>query len=37
LRAGGLTPFHDFGAPVIDRIHVEAGGARLDPSALKAS
>jgi Peptidase family M23 len=34
LRAGGLTPFHDFGAPVIDRILAEAGGAPLNPRAL---
>jgi Peptidase family M23 len=34
LRAGALTPFHDFGAPVIDRIVAEAAGKRLDPRAL---
>jgi hypothetical protein len=34
LRAGALTPFHDFGAPVVDRIVVERAGVRLDPAAL---
>ena len=34
LREGALTPFHDFGAPVIDRIVAERGGRALDPGAL---
>jgi hypothetical protein len=34
LRAGALTPFHDFGAPVVDRIVAERGGAQLAPSGL---
>jgi hypothetical protein len=34
LRVGALTPFDDFGAPVVDRIVVERGGVRLDPRAL---
>jgi Peptidase family M23 len=34
LRGGALTPFKDFGAPVVDRIVVERGGARLDPRGL---
>jgi hypothetical protein len=34
LRAGALTPFHDYGAPVVDRIVVERAGARLDPRGL---
>jgi hypothetical protein len=34
LRVGALTPFDDFGAPVVDRIVVERGGVRLDPRAV---
>ena len=34
LREGALTPFHDFGAPVIDRIVAERGGRVLQPGAL---
>ena len=34
MREGALTPFHDFGAPVIDRIVVERGGRVLQPGAL---
>jgi hypothetical protein len=34
LREGALTPFEDYGAPVVDRITAERGGARLDPRAL---
>jgi Peptidase family M23 len=34
LRPGALTPFHDYGAPVIDRIVAERGGRRIDPRAL---
>ena len=34
LRDGALTPFHDFGAPVIDRIVAERGGRVLQPGAL---
>ena len=34
LREGALTPFHDFGAPVIDRIVAERGSRILEPGAL---
>jgi hypothetical protein len=34
LREGALTPFEDFGAPVVDRIVAERGGSRRDPRAL---
>jgi hypothetical protein len=34
LREGALTPFEDYGAPVVDRIVAERGGARLDPGTL---
>ncbi len=34
LRAGALTPFEDFGAPVVDRIVAERGGTQLDPRVL---
>ena len=34
LRAGALTPFHDYGAPVIDRIVTERGGRIVDPGGL---
>jgi hypothetical protein len=34
LRAGALTPFEDYGAPVVDRIVAERSGGRLDPRGL---
>ena len=34
LREGALTPFHDFGAPVVDLIVAERASRRLDPGAL---
>jgi murein DD-endopeptidase MepM/ murein hydrolase activator NlpD len=34
LRAGALTPFADFGAPVVDRIVAERRGVLLDAGAL---
>jgi Peptidase family M23 len=34
LREGALTPFRDFGAPVIDVIRTERGGRPLPPGAL---
>ena len=34
LREGGLTPFKDFGAPVVDRIVAERASRILDPTAL---
>ena len=34
LREGGLTPFKDFGAPVVDRIVAERASRILDPRAL---
>ena len=34
LRAGALTPFHDFGAPVVDLIVAERASRRLDPRVL---
>ena len=37
LREGALTPFNDFGAPVVDLIVAERASRRLDPRALRAS
>ncbi|NUR76615.1 MAG: M23 family metallopeptidase [Thermoleophilia bacterium] len=34
LRGAALTPFADYGAPVVDRIVAERGGLPLDPAAL---
>ena len=34
LRAGALTPFSDFGAPVVDRIVTERRGVPLAPNTL---
>ena len=34
LRVGGLTPFEDYGAPVIDRIVAERASRLLDPRTL---
>ena len=34
LRRGALTPFADYGAPVVDRIAVQRTGSPLDPMAL---
>ena len=34
LRAGALTPFHDYGAPVVDLIVAERASRRLDPRVL---
>lgn len=34
LRAGALAPFSDYGAPAVDRIVAERGGAPLDPNDL---
>jgi peptidase M23-like protein len=34
LRVGGLTPFKDFGAPVVDRIVAERASRLLDPRTL---
>jgi peptidase M23-like protein len=34
LRVGALTPFADYGAPVVDRIVAERGGQPLGPNAL---
>lgn len=34
LRVGGLTPFRDYGAPVVDRIVAERASRLLDPRAL---
>jgi hypothetical protein len=34
LRAGALTPFEDYGAPVVDRIVAERRGSPLDPRSL---
>jgi Peptidase family M23 len=34
LRPGALTPFADFGAPVIERISVEQAGAAQHPAAV---
>ena len=34
MREGALTPFHDFGAPVVDLIVAERASRRLDPRVL---
>jgi len=34
LRPDSLTPFEDYGAPVVDRIAGERDGSRLNPSTL---
>jgi hypothetical protein len=34
LRQGALTPFEDYGAPVVDRVVAERNGGKLDPTEL---
>jgi Peptidase family M23 len=34
LRRNALTPFEDYGAPVVDRVAVERAGSALDPVTL---
>ena len=37
LRAGALTPFHDYGAPVVDRIVTERGAGTSTRAPSPAS